>query len=116
MPSWRLALVLAAVACAAPVSAAPLEDPTRPALAPRSPAAPAPAVGGPRLSSVLIAAHTRSALIDGRRVQVGDEIAGARVVAIGLGEVRLAREAQEIVLTLSDAGLKRPSSSKRDAR
>lgn len=88
-----------------PVFAQPVPDPMRPAAAAALPgpaATAASAVGG-RLQSTLIgAAGARSrAIIDGRLVYEGDEVAGGRIVAIEPGRVRLRGPDGEHELRLS---------------
>jgi MSHA biogenesis protein MshK len=67
-----------------------LADPTAPpaAIAP-GPARTAPAAAPLHLQSVLIDGARRIAVIDGRRVRVGDRVGGGVVAAIEPTEVRL---------------------------
>ena len=84
-------------------AAAVLPDPTRPPGRLDGAAVAAPADDNWQLGSILIAAQRRVAVINGRPLTVGEQISGARVVAIEPGRVRLRRGAREIVLELLSA-------------
>ncbi len=55
------------------------------------------------LSSILVGAHRKSAIINGRLVTKGDSIAGAKVLHITRSSVRLMRKGKSVILKL-DAG------------
>ncbi len=93
----RMTHVLTACA-AASLTAAPahaieaMRDPMRPPATASTPAmtgAGAEAPPAPVLQSVIIGADRRHALISGRRVAIGDDVAGARVTRIEDGRVTL---------------------------
>jgi hypothetical protein len=91
-----------------PVQAA-MDDPTRPPSL--GAAKSAPSAGKhkrPRwlLSSTLIAAERRSAVIDGRVVVRGDRINGATVVTIEPGSVRLRARGKEFTLLMLEKNIK----------
>ncbi|MFQ5515088.1 MAG: hypothetical protein ACE5FG_11700 [Myxococcota bacterium] len=81
-------------------AAAPLVDPTRPPQS-RIERVRESSRAATRLSSILIAPGRRIATIDGRLVQEGDWVAGARVVQIEPYAVRLSGPAGELVLQLT---------------
>lgn len=92
-------------------SAAALDDPMRP---PGSAGfAAGTASGGPQfvLSSTLIARERRSAVINGRRVGVGDNISGARVIEIQPSQVRLQHQGRQLTLSLLPVAVKKPVSA-----
>lgn len=93
------ALVFAVLtAYAAGAGAGSLSDPTRPYV----PQAPTQASGaGFELQSTLVAPGRKVAVIDGRRLQIGDRYRGAVVVAIEPYEVRLQHEGRELRLRLA---------------
>jgi MSHA biogenesis protein MshK len=93
---------------AAPLRAAELVDPTRPPASHSGAAEPAPAEGW-QLTSILVSPERRVAVIDGRRLRVGDRLGDAEVVEIRLTGVRLrnARGVLELPLQPSRMG-KRP--------
>jgi hypothetical protein len=101
-------LVLGMVAGAA--AGAELADPTRPA---GSRVRQSPSMDADRdaltLQAVVLSGDQRAAVINGRRVTPGEWVFGARVIEIGLTGVRLRREGEEILLTLTGFGIKRPS-------
>jgi len=80
--------------------AAELVDPTRPALLPGAPVS-EPSNPNPSLQSIFISDTQRVAVIGGRRVEVGDPVGDARVVAIELSGVRLRGADSEWLLTLT---------------
>lgn len=81
---------------------ASLPDPTRPLTATPSSGNSSNATADETLTlhSVLIAGERRLAIINGRRVQVGDTIGRSRVVRIEAGEVQLRRDNQLQTLTV----------------
>ena len=105
----HLALIGALLAGGACAQAVP--DPTRPPAQLLRPNAATPATAAPRLQSILVgraAGGRRVAVIDGNTVRVGDQVGGARVVAITQAEVVLARGARRERLTLSGAATAPP--------
>ncbi len=106
----RLPLIAACALVATGVSAATLEDPLRPPG--RSPAA-APAVaptGGPLvLTSTMVSAGRRVAIINDRPVQLGERIGPWRLVAIEPGQVRLEGAAGSRTLRLKSARVRAPA-------
>lgn len=80
-----------------------LTDPTRPSL----PVGSKTVHRGWELSSTLVADGRRVAVINGLRVQEGDRVGAARVVAIGKSEVRLRHGSRNITLRLVPVGIKR---------
>lgn len=87
-----------------------LADPTRPAIVrPRRTTSPAAADGALILRSVLLSEHGSVAVINGRRVHIGDRVFGTRVVEISLSGVRLQRKDGDVVLKLLGAGFKKDS-------
>lgn len=96
------ALLLLAVMFASISVSASLPDPTRPMTA--APVAgkadPAATEESLVLQSVLIAGERRLAIINGRRLQVGDTIGRSRVIRIAAGEVQLRRDGQLQTLTV----------------
>jgi hypothetical protein len=87
-----------------------LFDPTRPPqFGSAEPAAAAPRSSVTRLQSVLIARNRSIAIIDGRRLQVGDRLGDATLVSIEPGHVTLQRGAKRERLSLLSPGIdKRP--------
>jgi len=89
---FRRCLVLAMMAAPATAGASELPDPMRPpdfeseAADEAEQASPRPSL---TLQSTLIAPGRRSAVINGRSVEVGAAVAGVRVVAIHATKVRL---------------------------
>ena len=87
-------------------TAAPLEDPTRP------PAAPAPRVAeersgsapGFRVSLLKLSGSLRLAVVNGRSVREGDEVDGARVLAIGREGVTLDYRGERVLAAMPGAG------------
>lgn len=88
-------LVAMAPGLALAANGSELRDPTRPpqqvlqAAAATGAVADAPPAIEPVLQSVLATSKGKSAIIDGERYKVGDNVAGARLVAIGDAEVVL---------------------------
>ena len=94
-----------------------LADPTRPARSSRRPSAVTEtAEAALTLQSVMLSEHRRVAVINGRRVEPGDQVFGARVVEISLSAVRLRRADGEILLTLTGTSFKRPVPERGDPR
>lgn len=82
-------------------SAASLQDPTRPPQRFVTPVAPeSVAINNWHLGSILIAPQRRVAVINGCALSVGDQVHGAKVVAIEPDQVRLRQGRREIVLVL----------------
>lgn len=105
-----VAIVLAVMVMSGAAPAAPLNDPTRPPSA--KAVKPTKAVRKQTrwiLSSTLVSAQRRSAVINDRVVSVGEKINGARVVAIQPASVHLRRHGSDITLVLLKKNVKRPS-------
>ncbi len=104
LPRFALALLLAlpAAAWAEP----PLRDPTVP---PGVSALASDPAAGPalRLRSTQVSATSRSAVINDRIVALGSKVAGATVLAIEPGSVRLERGSERILLRISTPDVKR---------
>ncbi len=65
-----------------------------------------------QLQSILVSNQRRSAIINDRRVSIGDRIGNAEVIAIDADRVRLRRDGAELNLTLAGPQLSiRPSES-----
>lgn len=94
-----LALCLAA---AAGPACAQMTDPTRPT--PWVGTHAAPVVRGPVLETVLVSPLRRQAVISGRLVRVGDEVAGSRVLRIATDGVEMERAGHTTWLLLPSAG------------
>ena len=108
----RAAWLALALAFAAPALAQPdLDDPMRPP-GPRT-QEPTPSAGeriaGLNLTSTVVAPNRRIAVIDGRRLRIGDAVAGARIVAIEPAAVRLRAEGRSYTLRLLPQTIKRPA-------
>lgn len=104
-----VALVLAVALTPA---AAQEADPMRPPqTAPETTAKPAPRYY--HLSSILISPERRSAIINGRRVSVGERVGGARVVTILGSEVTLSIAGRHKTLTLLPLSIKKPAEAPR---
>lgn len=99
----RAAHLLVGLVCALSVAAATAEmiDPTRPGGGPVARAAPAHG-----LQSTLVSAERRLAVIDGKRVGIGDKIGGASVVEIGPYHVVLKRGMERSTLKLQPYTIK----------
>jgi hypothetical protein len=108
----RLTIVLLMLVLSGLASAETLYDPTRPPVgvsAPAPEAAPAAAVPL-QVNFIINAAERRLARINGRWVGEGDHVAGAEVVRIESGHVRLRRDGRLFDLPLRGGGVqKRPS-------
>jgi MSHA biogenesis protein MshK len=60
---------------------------------------------GPALQSILLSPVRRLALIDGRMVRIGDQVGGARVIAIDIDSVKLRRgDGISVMKLLPDVG------------
>lgn len=93
-------VLLATALITATAQANPLGDPTRPYQ--RGPVeAFEPVPQGPVLQATRVSALSRSAIISGRTVKIGDSFDGATVVDIAPYEVRMHRAGREIVLRLA---------------
>jgi hypothetical protein len=105
----RLIVLIVTVFCHQALLAEVLKDPTRPPGQRYSPLSAAGTKAAPiwTLSSTLIAPARRLATINGKTVGVGQEIAGARVVAIEPSRVALRKGNREIVLELLPVDIKR---------
>ena len=113
MRERRAALVCCAAwlaACGVARAEDRLVDPTAPpaSIANAEPRAETTQAAPLRLQSVLIAGARRVAVIDGRRVRVGDAVAGAVVAAIEPTEVRLEGTAGAVRLPLHRTQAKEP--------
>ena len=119
MSDGRLKKMRAAAVCviafaslftAGAATATPLNDPTRPPTA-QTVTSHKAVRKQPRwtLSSTLVSAQRRTAVINDRVVSVGEKINGARVLAIQPDSVRLRRHGSDITLVLLKKNVKRPS-------
>ncbi len=104
------AIALAALFAAGAAMATPLSDPTRPPTA-QAVSSHKAVRKQPRwtLSSTLVSAQRRTAVINDRVVSVGEKINGARVMAIDSDSVHLRRRGSDITLVLLRKNVKRPS-------
>ena len=94
----RTVLALAALLLAGPSAAVEtLRDPTQPWVPPQAVeyAAPAPRYA---VSAIFVSSARSVAILNGRRVGVGDEIEGARVVAIRRDAVTLEVDGEQLSL------------------
>ena len=110
-----LVFVLLALALS-PRAGAELSDPMRP---PDYHSAGAVKQRGPgrphfRLTSTLISPGRRVAVINGRRVGVGGQVGGARVLAITSSEVRLRAAGRTYTIKMLPRGIKRPAAADGD--
>jgi hypothetical protein len=115
-----LRIALAAVpGLAAATGEGELRDPTRPPQQVSQPAAPA-SMDAPRpeplLQSVLVTTSGKSVIIDGERYKLGDMVSGARLVAIGEGEVVLIADGVRRTLRLFPQVEKRPRDAAQPSR
>lgn len=93
-----------------PASAAEGSDPMRPpSLQAGTKRSGGTSASGYHLSSILIAAEHRSAIINGRNVALGDRIGSARVSAISATQVTLSIGGSKRVLTLLPLSIKKPA-------
>ncbi|MGM0593666.1 MAG: hypothetical protein ACQETD_03930 [Pseudomonadota bacterium] len=114
--TWRRLIVL--LSLLAPLLATaetqPLADPMRPPQpTPATNAAKAKAPQHYHLSSILIAAERRSAIINGRRVAVGEVVDGARVLGIQGKQVTLSIAGRHKTLSLLPLSIKKPVEASR---
>jgi MSHA biogenesis protein MshK len=94
----RAVTLLLSLTLVGAAGATTLDDPMRP---PRAASAAATAqTPSWTLESTLVADAQRSAIVNGRPVEVGDWVGGARVLAINPGRVRLAGPQGEFTLSL----------------
>lgn len=109
--SGRAAWLLAGVLSAAAAAEEPLGDPMRPPTMQPETTAPTPGerVGRLQLTSTVVGPERRIAVIDGRRLRVGDRIAGARVTAIDPASVRLVAQGRRFTLRLLQQPIKSPA-------
>ncbi len=105
--SRRSALLMLGLLLAGGVAGA-LEDPTRPPGLPPPAAAAAAPPPHYQLTSILIAQQRRIAVVNGRQVQVGDRVDGARVEAIAPDRVTLRKGERPIELSLFLLRVKEP--------
>lgn len=108
----HLAAVLGALLLLAGWGAAwgQLDDPMRPPhRRAETPGNRAPATPQFTLSSTLIARDRRTAVLNGHRVTVGGRVAGAQVMEIEPGLVRLQRNGQRFTVPLSPYTVKTPA-------
>ena len=96
--AFALSAVLASNVCA---KAGGLDDPTRPPGKRAQSSAGKQKSSHWRLASTLISPERRSAIINGRRVSVGDRVSGARVMEIHPAWVKLKTSKGVIQLSLS---------------
>lgn len=89
-------------------AAAPVPDPTRPAIAPLAAAGEATPVAALVLQSTLVSPSQRSAIINGQRYRVGDPVGDARLEAVGPGWARLRGPTGSTELRLSFPKSTRP--------
>jgi MSHA biogenesis protein MshK len=96
------ALLLLAVAIAAPAHAQALSDPTRPPSYSEAGRDAEPRASmGPVLQSVIVSGGRKLALIDGRTYTVGDKVGEAKLVAISGSEVTLREPGGNKILRLT---------------
>ncbi len=96
--------IITALLLLPPVATAAMPDPTRPPSDAEIRAwrgeATGPSHSPLQLQSVLIAEDHRSAIINGRRVTIGERIGDARVKAIGPGQVVIEQDNKDITLSI----------------
>ena len=103
MPDRLVNLSLSALALA--IIAGPvfgdeiLRDPTRPYVASKSRVVAAPRFA---VNAIIVSAERRVAIVNGRRVAVGDSVAGARVIVIEKDHLFLEKDGKRIRATLND--------------
>jgi hypothetical protein len=102
-------LIIAVALCGLLGAAAPVPDPTRPAIAPRAESTGAtPAAAALVLQSTIVSPRQRSAIINGQRYRLGESVGEARLEAIGPGWVRLRGPTGSTELRLSFPKSTRP--------
>jgi len=98
----------------------PLLDPTRPSgwqvSASESPSTVNKPVGALKLQGTFSRSGRRSAVISGRRVVVGDEVSGAKVVEIRRNRVTLRIDGENVELASLAADVKSPANRKGDRK
>lgn len=104
---------LAVVATMAPLHAAELADPMRPPAMAADVVDKKKSVQHYQLSSIYISPRHRSAIINGRRVGIGDRVANARVVEIRGDAVTLSIAGKIHTLTLLPISIKKPVEASR---
>lgn len=108
--TFSILLVSGAMLGALPISVEALRDPTRP---PADPTLSRPAENHAaehwQLSSILISPQRRIAVINGRSLQVGQSLAGARVLSIEADQVVLRQGERTHILRLNSHHLKTPT-------
>lgn len=102
---FRPSLIVGAWLVAAAIAAAeelPVRDPMRPFATAAASGGATAAAPGPRfvLTAVVLAAERRVAVVNGEPRLLGDTVAGAKIVAIEAGAVRLREGDKEIVIPL----------------
>jgi MSHA biogenesis protein MshK len=112
MKTLATLLLLAGAAFTTHAAAQQLADPMQPPGTAPAAIAAAPRAG---LQTVLISGSRRLALIDGKRVSVGESARGAEVVEIRSTEVVLRRGRRTEVLKLLPAGVKQVRAPRRGA-
>lgn len=97
-----------AVSASVPGASAELPDPTRPYLYDVAPPITPQGKGKEewRLSGVQIRPHSKSAILNGKLVQVGDRIGAASVVNIEPWQVTLTEEYRHVIVKLLSADVK----------
>ena len=100
-------LVAAGLLAAQPLVTLALRDPTLPPRAPQTDPDKAPQAQATwELTSILISPERRIAVINGKSLQVGQSIAGARVLSIDPHKVVLRHGSRQITLPLHQRPLK----------
>ncbi|WP_084214844.1 hypothetical protein [Aeromonas simiae] len=79
---------------------APLQDPTMPLVMPELQHGQERVASQPRLQSVILGSGPAIAVLDGKGYRHGEEVAGWRVLSIGLNRVELGRENERLSLSL----------------
>ncbi len=106
----RWALLAASLCLSSIALAQQLEDPMRPAgLSSSGTRTAIVRARDYRLSSTFIARGHKSAIVNGRRIQVGDMVGNARVVEILPTEIRLRRDGRTTALRLLPITVKTPA-------
>ena len=91
---WLTAVFLA---LGSATTEAELPDPTRPYVYQSPRVAAAPRL---QLNAIIVSDERKLAIIDGKRLRVGDDIGGATLVSISKNEVELERGGQKLVLSM----------------